>query len=223
MPLPMATEVRDSLYERDFSGAWIIEMFTDQGVLRAWDRRVSLSFEGHTFEAVGDQFQLEGELKTSVDLIPEPIIIMFDAAAVLDSDTLIGRLVDRTWYQRRFRLRQLALVPMKNGTEIIGAGYDWYGYMDNIEETIGDGGKPIIALTCESGIFRSRGRNYRTYTDADQRQIDPDDPSFKNTATKPFQSIPFGESWSNVPGYQGNSSGNSSQGSANIRQALFGF
>lgn len=208
MPLPMTTEVRDALYERDFSGAWIIEMFCDEGVLRAWDRRVDLTFEGHAFEPVGDQFQLEGELKTSADLIPEPLILMFDSAAVLDDSKLIGKLVDRTWYQRRFRLRQLALVPFTNGTQVIGAGYDWYGYMDNIEETIGDGGKPIIALTCESGIFRTRGRNYRTYTDADQREIDPDDPSFVNTATKPFQSIPFGESWSNVPGYNGGAANN---------------
>lgn len=219
MPRPISTDVRNALKSRQISSAWLFEMFCDEGVLRAWDRRKPVTFESHSIEALSDQIKISGDVQLGNELVPEPLTIEIDAAKALDSDTFIGRFVDRTWYQRRIRVRQLLLVPMSNGT-IIDPFYDWYGYMDNIDDLSGDGTPSKIILTCEGGIFRALGRNMRTYTDVDQRQIDPDDPSFVNTATKPFQSIPFGESWTNVPGYQA-AAGSSSSGSSNFNAAKY--
>jgi hypothetical protein len=206
MPLPMTSDVRNALKARNIANVWIMEMFTDEATLRGCSVGKSLSFESNTFEPLGDDFKISGQIKTGVDLVSEPLVIELNAAGILDDTTFVGRLVDNQWYQRRIRVRQLLFTPGEHFNNLIGSCFEWFGYMDMFEEGAAEDESATLILTCESGIFRARGRNMHTYTDKDQRLYDAADASFVNTATKPFQSIPFGESWSTVPGYRGGGS-----------------
>jgi hypothetical protein len=96
----------------------------------------------------------------------------------------------------------------------VGVVLDWRGFMDTISTPEGEGAASRVTLQCESGTFRARARNMTTVTDMDQKRRDATDASFRNIATKPFQSVPFGTSWSTIPGSRTGSGGGSSGGGA---------
>lgn len=216
MPLPIDSETRDALVAREIAHAWLLELFTDEGTLRAWDKTEAMTFESNTFEALGDQWSIEGEIRAGADLVAEPLTISFDGSVQLDDASFVGRLLDRTWHQRRIRLRQMLLVPTSNFVTPVGIAFDWRGFMDTIDAPEGGSGPSKVVLNCESGTFRARARNMHTVTDLDQRLRDANDNSFRNIATKPFQDVPFGTGWTNVPGYRGGVVQNTGRGGGYI-------
>jgi hypothetical protein len=208
MPLPLDTDTRNALVAREVATAWLLELFCedtdgDPAYLRGWDKTGAITYDSQTFEALGDQWGVFGEIKAGADLVAEPLTIWFDGVGQSDDASFIGRLLDRRWHQRKVRLRQLLLNPSSNFVTAIGVVMDWRGFMDQVEASEGEEGPSRVLLRCESGTFRARARNMTTVTDRDQRMRDADDGSFRNIATKPFQSVPFGTSWSNIPGYRG--------------------
>lgn len=222
MPLPLDTATRNALAAREIAHAWLLELFCQSAggtpvTLRGWDKTEAITYGGSTFEPLGDGWGIAGEIRAGADLVAEPLTIWFDGALQLDDASFVGRLVDLKWHQRRVRLRQLLLTPTSNFVTAVGVAYDWRGFMDTLDAPEGDSGPSRVVLNCESGTFRARARNMTTVTDRDQRLRDANDASFRNIAMKPFQDIPFGTNWSNVPGYRAPSSaspGSSSGGTS---------
>lgn len=204
MPLPLDTDTRNALGAREVACAWLLELFCEStggspAYLRGWDKGEALTYDSVSFEALGDAWGISGEIRAGADLVAEPLAIWFDGSKQLDDASFIGRLLDRRWHQRKVRLRQLLMAPTSNFVTAIGVVLDWRGFMDTIDTPEGEG-PSRVTLQCESGTFRARARNMTTVTDMDQKRRDADDASFQNIATKPFQSVPFGTSWSNIPG-----------------------
>jgi hypothetical protein len=207
MPLPLDTATRNALAAREVATAWLLELFCysaggSPATLRGWDKTEAITYDGNAYEALGDRWGISGEIRAGADLVAEPLTVWFDGATQLDDASFIGRLVDRQWHQRKVRLRQLLLVPTSNFVTAVGVVMDWRGFMDTLEAPEGDEGPSRVTLSCESGTFRARARNMTTVTDRDQRLRDASDASFRNIATKPFQDVPFGTSWSSIPGYR---------------------
>jgi hypothetical protein len=212
MPLPLDTATRNALAAREVATAWLLELFCvsaggSPATLRGWDKTEAITYDGNAYEALGDRWGIAGEIRAGADLVAEPLAIWFDGATQLDDASFIGRLVDRQWHQRKVRLRQLLLVPTSNFVTAVGVVMDWRGFMDTLEAPEGDESPSRVTLSCESGTFRARARNMTTVTDRDQRLRDATDASFRNIATKPFQDVPFGTSWSSIPGYRGSPEG----------------
>lgn len=208
MPLPIDSDTRDALAAREIACAWLLELFCESAggspaYLRGWNQTEAITYDSVSFEALGDAWGVSGEIRAGADLVAEPLAIWFDGAGQLDDASFVGRLLDRRWHQRKVRLRQLLLVPSSNFATAIGVALDWRGFMDKIDAPEGEGGGSRVTLTCESGTFRARARNMTTVTDRDQRLRDANDASFRNIAVKPFQDIPFGTSWANIPGARG--------------------
>jgi hypothetical protein len=205
MPLPLTTDTRDRLQSRQVGCAWLLELFTESAggspaYLRGWDKTETINYDSVDFEPLGDAWGISGEIRAGADLVAEPLTIWFDGSKQLDDASFVGRLLDRRWHQRKVRVRQLLMTSGSNFTVAVGVALDWRGFMDRIETPEGDDGPSRVILTCESGTFRARARNMTTVTDMDQKRRDATDASFRNIATKPFQSVPFGTDWSNIPG-----------------------
>lgn len=200
MPLPLDTATRNALRAGNVAHAWLLELFPDEGALRCWDKVEPITFETNVFEATENRWGIDGTVSGGANLVSQPMNIWFDGGGALDDTSFIGRLLDSTWHERAIRLRQLLLVPDGAFATVIGAALDWVGFMDQITDPEGGSGDYNITLKCESGTFRARGQNLHTITDKDQRLFDPDDGSFANIGLKPLQQIPFGVSWSDVPG-----------------------
>jgi hypothetical protein len=200
MPLPLSTAGRNAIRADRTATAWFLELFCDGGTLRGWDQDEEFVLGGDLYEPVGGKWWIEGELKPGVDLVSEPFTIMFDGAEQYDDTSFIGRLLDRTWYQREIRLRQVCFEVDSNFVTPISTIYELWGLMDTIDAPDGDRSQSTIPLNCESGTFRAQSRNMQTCTDLNQRERAPNDGAFKNVATKPFQSMPFATKWENVPG-----------------------
>jgi|GEM_PF-2087603 len=205
MPLPLTTDARAALEAREVAIAWLLDLYTDEGTLRCWDQAIPITYGGDTYEALQDRWRIEGEIKIGADLTPEPLTIAFDGAPQTDDASFIGRLLDRTWHQRRMRLRGLLMNVSSNFVTAIGVHMTWNGWMDTISTSDGVGTASVVTLNCESGILRALDMNLTACTDEDQRRRLSTDQFFRNVALKPAQQVPFGTKWINIPG--GGSSG----------------
>ncbi len=219
MALPLSSAARAAIKSRRVAHAWLIELFTAEGTLRAWDKPMTGSYGGVDFEGIGDAWSLS-EIKLSTGLVPQPITITFDGGLQHDDSSFVGRLLDRTWHQRKIRLRGLLLDPESNWTSAIGVHLDWNGYMDQISTSDQVSAPSSVVLTCESGVFRALDRSMTTCSNIDQKRRDPTDGFFRNTATKPTQDIPFGTGWKNVPGGGGRSGGGGGGGGGNFNSRV---
>ncbi len=207
MPLPLTTAVRDALRAKEVAVGWLLDLYCDEETLRGWDKTISLTYGSDDYEPLGGKWRIEGEVRASADLVSEPLTIAFDGGPQLDDTAFVGRLLDSTWHQRAIRLRQVLLVPTSNNTQVVGGGFEWNGYMDKIDAPEGTSEASRVVLNCEGGLFRVLARNNRTVSDRDQRERNSDDGSFKNIAVKPFQDIPFGTTWTSIPGRRGPGAG----------------
>lgn len=198
MPVPLSTAARNAIHAREIAATWFLELQCDEGTLRGWDQFEPITYDGQTHEAIGGSWEISGEIRAGAGLVSESLTLTFDSGSKTDDASFLGRLLDRTWHQRRIRIRSVAFNVASNFITPIGQIFEWVGYMDTISDPEGVDAKLI--LNCESGVFRARARNLRTVTDADQRLRDANDGSMKNIALKPFQDVPFGVSWATIPG-----------------------
>lgn len=205
--MTLSTAARNAITARTVAPAWFLELFCAEGTLRCWDQFESISYDGATFEPIGSDWEIAGEIRVGSGLVAEPLTMTFDGGRQFDDASFVGRLLDRTWHLRDVRLRCVVFNTASNFMTPIDTVFDWVGFMNTISVPEGGSGKSIVVLNCESDTFRTRARNIRTVTDADQRLRDPNDASFKNIATKPFQDVPFGVGWSTIPGAIGGSVG----------------
>lgn len=207
MPLPLTTDARNALLAREVAVGWLLELSCDEGTLRGWSGTESLSYDSATWEALGDRWGVSGAIGGGLDLVAESIVFWFDGGPQYDDASFVGRLLDRTWHQRAFRLRQVLFQTSTYFATVIGEVLDVRGFMDTIQTPEGGTEASRVVLSCETGTFRARARDMATITDADQRRRDSDDASFRNMAVKPFQDVPFGASWTTIPGVRSAGSG----------------
>jgi hypothetical protein len=200
MPLPLSTEGRAALRGGTVFQAWLIELSCLGVTLRGWNQLTAMTFEGQTWEALGGQFEIVGEIAGGVDLQTEPFGVSFDGGRQHDNASFIGRLLDATWHQRAIRVRQLIMQPGTNFVTAVATALDVRGRMQTIEAAEGETGPSTVQLSCESGTFAVFGRALTVLSDADQRLRDPDDTSMRDIATKPFEDIPYGVSYAALPG-----------------------
>lgn len=203
MPLPLTTDARNALAAREVAHAWLLDLYTAEGTLRCWDKSVPITYGGDDYEPLGDRWRIDGEVKIGVDLTPEPLTLSFGGAPQSDNASFLGRLVDRTWHQRRMRLRGLLLDVSSNFTTAIGVHLEWNGFMDTLQTSDGVGAPSTVILNCEGGLLRALDRTLTTCTDTDQKRRLSTDQFFRNVALKPSQEVPFGTAWSNIPGGRG--------------------
>lgn len=192
MPAPFSTAGREKLRARQISDAWFFDLYTDEGTLRGWNQQFAITLSGDEYEPLGDKIDIDVEINSGSDLVAEPLTIKFDGAAKLDNTSFVGRLLDRTWHQRRIRVRQFVFDVTSNKRSEATEVFSWYGNMDTLSDPEGGSGPAEIILNCESGTFRALARNNQTVTDVNQRLRDANDASFKNMSVKPFQRVPFG-------------------------------
>lgn len=221
MPLPLSTAARNAINAREVAFAWFVELHCDEGVLRGWDQFETITYGGQTYEPLGSTFSIVGELKAGGGLVAESLTVSFDGGGQYDDASFVGRLLDRSWHQRRIKIWNVCFDTSSNFVTAIGTVLEWYGYMDTIDAPEGSRGQSQIILNCESGTFRARARNLRTLTDVDQKLRDATDASFRNIAVKPFQDVPFGISWANIPGVVAGGSAGVSVGGRNGGGGLF--
>jgi hypothetical protein len=217
MALALTTDVLNAIEDGTLSHAWLLELFTDEGALRCWDKPFDMTYLSNAYEGLNDSWSVEGEIRLGTDLVPEPLVFSFDASTQDDDASFVGKLVDRQWHQRKMRLSGLLLIPGTDFATPIGTHLVWNGTMDTVETTEGDVGFQRLVLNCEGGIFRALDRNLTSCTDPDQKKRDSSDRLFENVATKPRQDVPFGRAWSSIPGGGGRSGSGGSNGGKNGR------
>jgi hypothetical protein len=200
MPLPLTTAARNALAAGNVALAWLLTIETDEETLRGWDKNISISYGGHTYEPLGEKFSIAGTINMGVDLVPEQLSFTFDGVDQSDDASFIGRLLDNSWHQRRVTLVGLVLNPATNFTQVIGEHITWKGWLDTIKTADAVGAVSQVTLNCESGVFRALDFNPTTCSDADQKRRLSSDQFFRNVALKPQQDVPFGTGWSNIPG-----------------------
>ena len=145
--------------------------------------------------------------------------IEFDGGDQYTTDTITRDVLTQTWHLRPAILTGLMLDPSA-GT-VVGPFIEWRGIMDTIDVADREGAASKVFLTMEGGSFRALSTNETKCADADQRVRSATDTFFKNTGVKPSQNVPFGISWSKVPG--GNTNGGGSGGGGGGGGSFRGF
>lgn len=207
MPLPLSPEVITAMESGAIANAWLLTLYADEGILRGWSGYSDINFGGNIYEGLSDGWRIEGDIRLSGDLVPEPLTLVFDGTPANENTSFVGRLVDRSWHQRPMSLVGLLFVPGTNFITPVGTWLEWSGTMDTLESADADNDTADMIMNAEGGIFRALDTYLTTCTDLDQRLRDPTDAFFENVASKPQQDFPFGKSWSKVPGaYNGRGS-----------------
>lgn len=195
------------------SRRFLLAIDTVEGWLRCTDHSYALVYAGETYEAGVDHWKIDGTLASGSQLVPEPVTISFDGAEQYDDTSFIGRLVDRTWHRRDIYLTGIVINPQ---TGALLDDFDtWRGRLDTLNVTDQVGGVSTAALRCESGTFHALSRNNATASDADQKRRNANDTFFENQALKVSQKMPFGLSYSDIPGTPNTSGGGNSGGGFN--------
>lgn len=133
MALAFSPEIIAAINSGYIANAWLLDLYTDEGVLRCWDKERNASVLGGVYEGLSDSFAISGEIRLGSDLVPEPLVFTFDASPENDSGSFVGRLVDRQWHQRPIRMRGVLFQPGQDFITLIGSWIEWNGTMDTME------------------------------------------------------------------------------------------
>ena len=207
MPRPLTAAGRAALQARTLAVVYLLEVTTDEGVMRCNTWNTDLSYGGFTWDAAPEKMRLPDGIKVSKALVPETFNLEFDGAYENDTSEFIGLLLTRTWHQRPVRF--IGLLLNTTDYSVIDEFYTWRGFADKIAVSSGVNQGAIISLAMESGTFRSQERNHSIISHNDQKRRDATDTFFANMAVKQDQQVPYGIAWSKIPGYRpgGSSSG----------------
>lgn len=151
-----------------------VEIASDP-VLRVWGGHAPITFDGRTFEPVGDRALVEvaggalGDAAQSITLslsgIDAETLELLDAAEVAGAAAVLWRLIFDG-----------------SGTQLLGFNVWGRGKLDTLVTEEDIGGTAAITVKLETPARGLGRRGGRMRSDADQRLIDPDDGFFKNTA-----------------------------------------
>jgi hypothetical protein len=139
------------------------------------------------------------DIRFSQTLASEPCKITFDGSRAGDDEDPIGQFTDRDWHQRKVRVRQVLLDP-DTWTSPTTPIWEWNGRMDKAQYVRQADQPQQLTLTCESGLFRVRGRNMHTRTHADQQRRAAGDLFFQPTPLMIGLPIVWGKNVVDLPG-----------------------
>ena len=206
MPRTMTSLAKDQLSSETLGIVWLLEITTDEEVMRCSNLPYAVTYESNNYEASGGvdgpDWRVDEIVWTS-NLVPEPLEVEFDSSKENDTTSFFGRLVTKTWHQRPVKLKGIVAT---SGLVLVSEVMEWRGRADSMK--IRTGGRNAKAvLTVEGGTFRAVDVNHVYTDDETQRERSSTDSFFINTGVKPKQRIPFGISWSKVPGATGGGGG----------------
>ena len=199
MPRPLTAAGRAALEARELAFVYLFEIITDEGAQRINTWSTDLSYDGEVWGAAPDQWKLPTGIPISKALVPETFSLEFDGGLEDLSGFFIGQLLQRTWHQRPVRF--FGLVLNLSDLSVIDTFYEWRGKCDRIVVQSNAGRPALIQVHCESGVFRAQEANDSRVAHNDQVRRDATDTFFKDMAVKQNQQVPYGISWSKVPGY----------------------
>lgn len=197
MPKAWSTETRAAATGRVLAGAWFLDLFCvdretgDPATLRCWSQLFATEYDGEDYEGLGRQLQLPEEITSQLGSVAEAVSFTFDAGAILDNDSFMGRLADRAWHQRPIRVRHVLFNPDSNFVDAVGMDFDWIGIMDRGPVTHGVNAPAGRELVCEAGARRLRTANPHYRTPVNHARFAPDDPFYSHTATALRASLPW--------------------------------
>lgn len=198
MPIPLTTAQRTALQSGSVKLVWLMTIELAEETMRFCSYDQPITYDSQTYEKGMDKWKLTGRVGSSSNLTPEPLNISFDGGDQYIDGTITRRILTQTWHLRPISLTGLMLDPSDD--TVIGPFFEWEGFLDSAQIGDTEGNPSTLVITAEGGAFRALSKNHRKCTDADQRTRDASDTFFINTGVKPSQNIPFGISWSKVPG-----------------------
>ena len=200
MPRPLTAAGRAALQARTIAVAYLLEVATDEGALRINSYGTSITYLGDLYSPAPKEWTLPDGIPISKALVPETFTMEFDAGDENDTGTFLGTLLTRTWHQRPVRFFGLLLDTTNDS--VIDEFFTWRGKLDTLPIQTNAGRPATAIMNCESGVFRAQERNFTTVSHNDQKRRDPTDTFFRDMAVKQDQQVPFGISWSKIPGYR---------------------
>lgn len=201
MPRPLTVGVEAALEADRLAIAFLWDLYLKETTLRVWNQPGDLTFDGSAYVGIGDRIRPQGEFRLGGGLTPKSLSFLIDGSRQDEPGSFARTLVTNTWHQRRIRMRMVCFTPGTDFRVEIGSILEWHGRMDTMPDTEGRDQPNTLQLNCEGGTFAVLSRTMATYSDTDQKKRAPLDRFFEQTASKPTQDIPFGISYTNVPGY----------------------
>lgn len=199
MPRPWTTAGRNAILAGEVAVCFLFEAQTDEGTQRICSWNVDVVWNSQSWTAGQGKWHPADGIPISRGLVPETFTLTFDGAHENDTGEFIGLLLTRTWHQRPCIFHGLLLST--SDFSVIDEFYEWRGFMDMAPVQSNAGTQADVQLALESGVFRAQERNMATVGHNDQIRRDPTDTLFRDMARKQDQQIPYGISWSKIPGY----------------------
>ena len=199
MPRTLTAAGRAALQAGTIKPVYLLEAITDEGTQRINTWSKGLSYDGDWYDGAPDGWELPDGIPLARTLSPEAFIMLFNGAYEEDTSSFLGLLLTRSWHQRPVNFFGL-LIDLNDGS-VIDKFYEWRGRIDRITVERNEGGVSIARVACESGVFRALDVNNSTLSHNDQIRRHPSDTMLRNMVRKQGQQIPYGVSWSKVPGF----------------------
>lgn len=154
--------------ERGAAAIWFLDIFLDGETLRASNAFEEVTFDGNTYEPLGDRLLPPDEVNTSRDLKTSTVKLSFDSSRQTDNTDFLGKILDSNWKRRKIRARYaVASGYMDFSSPFIVA--DAVGRIDDIKDSLEPNSEPLAELEFESGSLIFLERKNQTRSPANQK------------------------------------------------------
>ena len=172
----------------------LIEMQFGSGTYGFWSGLGELTYSGLTYVGAGSLIKI-GDLDYVSDLSSAAVTLTLTGIANSDlTPDVLASIEDEAYHGRPVILRRAYIHP--DTRALVSVERIWRGYVDQVSHSYTIGGEAVLEVACESRARDNTRRGYRTYSDADQRRIDPDDGALRHAATAGAQTV----YWGKLPG-----------------------
>ena len=169
---------------------WFLEVFLDAETLRVCNSYHDITFDGETYQGIGDQMTGPEDVDRTADLKSQKIDFEFEASRQLDNTRFIAKVLDANWRRRPVRARYAVGEAFEDFSSPIIIS-DETGRIENIEGPIEEGDAPILEMNIESGALIFLERRQQTRSPANQKAIFPGDTFFDKTARLDGVTLPW--------------------------------
>ncbi|MAZ05800.1 MAG: hypothetical protein CME81_05295 [Halomonas sp.] len=154
---------------------WFVEVFLDGSTVRFWNGFEAITFDGETFDPLGDRFSPPDRVRLRSSLDSDTIKLSFDSSRQTDNSDTLGALLDSNIRRRQIRLRNVHYNASPDDGDVIS---DTYGRIRSTPDTISPGGEPQLDVEIESGSLVYLERRMQTRSPVNQKEAFPDDKGF---------------------------------------------
>lgn len=219
MPYPLDSEAEDAIAAGRLKAAYLVDLYVSDGVdpltLRWWDWPDTVDYPANdaiddadpvTYVSMARRMICNMALRQAATLSSEPLTLLIDGSRSGDDADEVGKLVDADWHQRPVRVRQI-LLNFDTGAAGADPIREWRGLLDHREQTSRPGEQNIWQVTCQGGLFRTRGRRLRTRSHTDQQRRSAGDNFYIGTANMVGRPLNWAKKPGNIPGTAGGTAG----------------